>query len=48
MVGDILHRDIEPAIEAGLNAIWYRPDASGGENTGHYQQIKHLCELCNL
>ena len=48
MVGDILHRDIEPAVEAGLNAIWYTPDASLAEVSGDYQQIQHLSELCDL
>jgi len=48
MVGDILHRDIEPAIEAGLNAIWYTPDISVAEMNGDYQQIIHLSELCEL
>lgn len=48
MVGDLLHRDIEPAIEAGLNAIWYTPNASLKENGGNYQQIQHLSELCVL
>ncbi|PKH06890.1 HAD family hydrolase [Moritella sp. Urea-trap-13] len=46
MVGDMLHRDIIPAIEAGLNAIWYTPEASPEEVSGDYQQILHLSELC--
>jgi len=48
MVGDIFHRDIEPAIEAGLNAIWYTPDAPLKEVCGDYQQIQHLSELCSI
>ena len=48
MVGDILHRDIVPAVEAGLNAIWYTPDGSLAEVSGDYQQIQHLSELCDL
>ena len=48
MVGDILHRDIAPAIEAGLNAIWYTPDVSREEVSSDYQQIIHLSELCEL
>jgi len=48
MVGDIFHRDIEPAIEAGLNAIWYTPDAPLKEVCGDCQQIQHLSELCSI
>ena len=48
MVGDIFHRDIEPAVEAGLNAIWYTPDAPLKEACGDYKQIQHLSELCNI
>jgi len=48
MVGDIFHRDIEPAIEAGLNAIWYTPDAPLKEVCGDYKQIQHLSELCSI
>lgn len=47
MVGDMLHRDIIPAVEAGLNAIWYTPDASL-EEVGDYQQIRVLSELCQF
>lgn len=46
MVGDLLHRDIEPAVEAGLNAIWFTPNSSQEEVRGDYKQIQHLNELC--
>lgn len=48
MIGDLLHRDIEPAIEAGLKAIWYTPNTSLAKTGDDYQQIRHLSELCDL
>ena len=48
MVGDILHRDILPAVEVGLNAIWYTPDMPLEEVCNDYQQIQHLRELCKI
>lgn len=32
MVGDSLDKDILPAIDAGLNAVWYRPEAVSSDN----------------
>jgi len=46
MVGDLMHRDILPAIEAGLNAIWFTPHLSTREMSDDYQQILSLSELC--
>ncbi|AJR06187.1 HAD family hydrolase [Photobacterium gaetbulicola] len=44
MVGDTLEKDIQPAMAAGLQAIWYQPDFTlKGER--QYQQIRHLEEL---
>lgn len=48
MVGDILHRDIEPAIEAGLNAIWFTPDSLPTQASSDYRQIQQLGELCRM
>ena len=44
MVGDTLDKDILPAIEAGLNAVWYCPKGNNGKNE-QYRVINHLVEL---
>lgn len=46
MVGDNLDRDIMPAIEAGLEAIWFRQEAEVSDSSLPYQQIRALSELC--
>ena len=48
MVGDILERDILPAIEVGLNAIWYRPNLALKDTGSDYLQVQHLNELCDI
>ncbi|MCW8333442.1 HAD family hydrolase [Vibrio paucivorans] len=55
MVGDTLEKDITPAIEAGISAIWFNPSSSDSslphyagtynlESKGAYQ-VHHLMEL---
>ena len=44
MVGDTLDKDILPAIDAGLNAVWYRPEAVSSDNE-KYRVISTLEEL---
>jgi putative hydrolase of the HAD superfamily len=43
MVGDTLDKDVLPAIEAGLNAVWFNREKA--ETASAYQQIRHLSEL---
>jgi len=44
MVGDNLEKDITPALNAGLNAIWF--NASGEHAEKDVLQIPRLSELC--
>ena len=47
MVGDSVDNDIKPALDAGLNTVWF--NASGSENTLNkkVKVIHSLSELCN-
>jgi len=45
MVGDSLSRDIEPALQLGINVAWFRPDASPSQNCD-IRVINKLEELC--
>ena len=44
MVGDTLDKDILPAVEAGLSAVWYCPETLSRDN-GKYRVIRTLEEL---
>lgn len=45
MVGDTLEKDIKPALEAGIKAIWYNPQAQHTQSTYDIRQIRHLSEI---
>lgn len=45
MVGDSYARDIEPAIDNGINAIWFNPNSLPVPNG--IESIVSLRELCN-
>lgn len=45
MVGDNYSKDIEPAITAGIQAIWLNAEGVGGVVNG-VRQIARLTELC--
>lgn len=42
-VGDSMRKDVRGAVDAGLQAAWYCPDAS--ENQEHVLQITHMMQL---
>ncbi|EGR0316277.1 TPA: HAD family hydrolase [Vibrio parahaemolyticus] len=46
MVGDTYDKDIEPAITAGVKAIWFNPNNLSIQAGHSVKQIKHLSELC--
>ncbi|EEW09199.1 HAD family hydrolase [Vibrio mimicus] len=46
MVGDTYENDIEPAITAGIQAIWFNPLAKEHWKNKSVKQITHLSELC--
>lgn len=45
MVGDSLDNDVLPAIDAGIDAIWFNPVPSINKTEGNFRRINHLCEL---
>ncbi len=45
MVGDNYNNDILPALEAGLNAIWFNPSHQERSMSIGVKQIHHLSEL---
>lgn len=45
MVGDTYDKDIQPAIEAGLTAIWFNPSQQPIEGAVEVKQIRALKEL---
>ncbi len=46
MVGDDYGRDIRPALEAGLNAVWFHPAGEGEGVDSRVRRIGDLRELC--
>ena len=46
MVGDSYDKDIEPAIKAGIQAIWFNPEGKVIQVSHRVKQIKHLSEVC--
>jgi FMN phosphatase YigB (HAD superfamily) len=46
MVGDSLERDIVPAIEAGLDVIWFNHKNKASPLSLQPKQIRELSELC--
>ncbi len=48
MVGDSLDKDIELAIDAGLQAIWFNQNSQNLSLPNGCQHIKSLTELCEL
>ncbi len=48
MVGDSYEKDILPALEAGLGAIWYSAGAVNRPSDRVFRQISCLRELCIL
>jgi putative hydrolase of the HAD superfamily len=46
MVGDSYEKDIEPAIQAGLNAVWLRDSTRRGVESPKFKCINGLRELC--
>ena len=44
MIGDSLENDIDPALKAGLNAIWFNPSTTTELNQA-YRQINCLREI---
>lgn len=46
MVGDTLEKDIIPALEAGLNAIWFNPGNRSRPKNQSIREINNLFELC--
>lgn len=48
MVGDTLDKDILPAVESGLNAVWFNHRQQEAKITGGYEQITHLSQLLSV
>ncbi|EKA7356537.1 HAD family hydrolase [Vibrio vulnificus] len=46
MVGDTYSKDIEPAITAGIRAIWFNPTKQSISAHHNIRQISHLVEIC--
>lgn len=46
MVGDSYDNDIEPAIAAGIQAIWFNPSGKVMQRSCEVKEIKHLWEIC--
>ncbi|MCP3943657.1 MAG: HAD family hydrolase [Desulfobacteraceae bacterium] len=46
MIGDTIDKDITPALQTGMDAVWFNPGASNRQYEKSFKQIKHLCELC--
>jgi FMN phosphatase YigB (HAD superfamily) len=46
MVGDNIEKDIKPALEAGLGAIWFNPTFKNHQTDKSFKQINKLKELC--
>ena len=46
MVGDTYEKDIEPAISAGIEAIWFNSKCTNNSVSKGVKQINHLLELC--
>ncbi|MFL0882702.1 HAD hydrolase-like protein [Vibrio parahaemolyticus] len=46
MVGDSYDKDIEPAITAGIQAIWFNPTGKTVQGSHEVKEIKHLSEVC--
>ena len=46
MVGDTYNKDIEPAITAGIRAIWFNPTNQSVGVNHNVKQISHLAEIC--
>jgi putative hydrolase of the HAD superfamily len=46
MVGDTIEKDIKPALQAGLDAIWFNHSYENKQNSEHIKQINNLFELC--
>ncbi|EPE2683173.1 HAD family hydrolase [Vibrio alginolyticus] len=45
MVGDTYSKDIEPAITAGIKAIWFNPSNQSLNENCSVKQISHLAEI---
>ncbi|QSX34485.1 HAD family hydrolase [Shewanella avicenniae] len=46
MVGDSFDNDIAPALQAGINAIWFNPKQLHLDTATPVHQISHLSQLC--
>ncbi|EOE4689048.1 HAD family hydrolase [Vibrio vulnificus] len=46
MVGDTYDKDIAPAIEAGINVIWFNPTKQSVSADQNAKQVSHLSEIC--
>lgn len=46
MVGDTYDKDIEPAIAAGIEVIWFNPTKQSHNAVHNVRQIGHLSEIC--
>ncbi|WP_140315777.1 HAD family hydrolase [Vibrio parahaemolyticus] len=46
MVGDSYDKDIEPAVAAGIQAIWFNPMGKVAQGSYEVKEIRHLSELC--
>ncbi len=46
MVGDSYDKDIDPAVTAGIQAIWFNPMGKVAQGSHEVKEIKKLSELC--
>ncbi|WP_338420283.1 HAD family hydrolase, partial [Vibrio alginolyticus] len=46
MVGDSYDKDIEPAVTAGIQAIWFNPMGKVAQGGYEVKEIRNLSELC--
>ncbi len=48
MVGDNYDNDIGPAIDAGINAVWFSSDSEKTEDDHKLIRVKHLKGICDV
>lgn len=46
MVGDTFDKDIEPAVAAGIQAVWFNPKRQKREPAKGVRYIHHLSQVC--
>ncbi len=48
MVGDHYDNDIAPALEAGIQAVWFSSDSKKTGDGCRFTRVKHLKDICDV